>query len=128
VLEDAKRAIYHLRDIDPVPKMLRKNYFMKSIDPEAKLVRIVPELRSKISLRRLNLMDSDFQFREPMDIIFCRNVFIYFDKETQDDLVLRLCQTLRPNGYLFMGNSEMLKCQDLPIVSVAPSIYRKRAM
>jgi chemotaxis protein methyltransferase CheR len=73
-------------------------------------------------------MDSDFQFREPMDIIFCRNVFIYFDKETQDDLVLRLCQTLKPNGYLFMGNSEMLKCQDLPIVSVAPSIYRKRAM
>jgi len=125
VLEEARRAIYQSKEIEPVPRELRMKYFMKSINPENKLVRIVPELRSKIRFRRLNLMDDDFQFREQMDVIFCRNVFIYFDKKTQNDLTERLCDKLRPNGYLFMGNSEMLCCRDLPLVSVAPSIYKK---
>jgi chemotaxis protein methyltransferase CheR len=63
---------------------------------------------------------------EAMDIIFCRNVIIYFDKKTQDDLISRLCNHLKPDGYLFMGHSEVLHCTDgMPLVSTAPSVYRK---
>lgn len=125
VLEDARCGIYHRQDIEPVPPDLRKKYFLKSKDRNKGLVRIVPELRDKVKYRRLNLMDEDFRFREPLDIIFCRNVIIYFNKETQDGLILRLCRYLRPEGYLFMGHSEVLHCQGLPLRSVAPAVYQK---
>ena len=125
VLEDAQRAIYNHEEIEPVPLSLRKKYFLRSKDPKKNLVRIVPELRNKVKFRQLNLMDDDFKLREPMDIIFCRNVIIYFDKKTQDNLILRLCNHLRPGGYIFMGHSEVLHCTGIPLVSAAPAVYRK---
>lgn len=124
VLEDARKAIYPFNEIEPVPKEIRMRYFMKSRNPENQVARIIPELRSKIRFHRLNLMN-DFQCSEQMDVIFCRNVFIYFDKKTQVRIANKLCDKLRPNGYLFMGNSEMLNCPDLPVLSVGPSIYKK---
>lgn len=125
VLEDARMGIYSHDEIEPVPMDLRKKYFLKSKDRQKQLVRVIPALRHKVKFRQLNLMDNDFQLREPMDIIFCRNVIIYFDKKTQENLILRLCRYLEPGGYLFMGHSEVLQCGDLPIVSVAPAVYRK---
>jgi chemotaxis protein methyltransferase CheR len=70
-------------------------------------------------------MDDDFQLREQMDIIFCRNVIIYFDKKTQNELILKLCRNLKKDGYLFMGHSEVLDCHNLPLVSAAPAVYKK---
>ena len=125
VLEDAQRAIYEHEEIEPVPMNLRKKYFLRSKDPKKNLVRVVSELRNKTKFRQLNLMDDDFRLREAMDIIFCRNVIIYFDKKTQDGLIKRLCNHLRPGGFLFMGHSEVLHCTDLPLVSTAPAVYRK---
>ena len=126
VLEDAQRGIYNRQDIDPVPPEFRARYFLKSKDRNKDIVRVVPALRNKVKYRQLNLMDNDFQFREPMDIIFCRNVIIYFDKATQDDLISRLCRYLKLDGYLFMGHSEVLHCQQgLPLVSIAPAVYKK---
>ena len=128
VLEEAQRAIYDHEEIEPVPINLRKKYFLRSKDSRKNLVRVVPELRNKVTFRQLNLMDDDFKLREAMDIIFCRNVIIYFDKKTQDNLILRLCKHLKPDGYLFMGHSEVLHCtDDKPLVSTAPSVYRKVA-
>jgi chemotaxis protein methyltransferase CheR len=63
--------------------------------------------------------------RELQDIIFCRNVIIYFDRPTQEKVLGRLCQHLIPGGYLFMGHSETLSRLDLPLVSVGPMVYRK---
>ncbi|MGD9157145.1 MAG: CheR family methyltransferase [Desulfobacteraceae bacterium] len=125
VIEEAQKAIYDHEEIEPVPINMRKKYFLRSRDSKKSLVRVVPEIRSKVKFRQLNLMDEDFQLREAMDIIFCRNVIIYFDKKTQDDLILRLCKHLRTGGYLFMGHSEVLHCPDLPLVSTAPAVYRK---
>lgn len=125
VLGTAQKAIYEHEEIEPVPLNLRKKYFLKSKNSKNNLVRVVPELRNKVRFRQLNLMDGNFQLREPMDIIFCRNVIIYFDKKTQDTLISRLCHHLRPGGYLFMGHSEVLHCNDLPLVSTAPAVYRK---
>ncbi len=127
VLEEAKKGIYPGDAIQPVPMELRMKYLLRSKDKKKNLVRIVPEIRYKVKFRHLNLMDKDYRFREFMDVIFCRNVIIYFNRETQDDLIFRLCKNLRLGGYLFMGHSEVLHSRDLPLKAVAPSVYCKVA-
>ena len=125
VLEAARRAIYEEEDIAPVAMELRKRYLLRSRDRSLAQVRIVPELRRRVRFHRMNLMDKRYPIREMMDVIFCRNVIIYFDRETQDALVSRLCRYLAPGGHLFMGHSEVLNIGSLPLVSVAPTTYRK---
>lgn len=125
VLERAIRGIYKEEKAETIPPALRKRYLLRSRDRERGLVRIIPELRSQVKFRRLNFMGKDFGMREPMDIIFCRNVIIYFDRPTQERLVNRLCSHLTPGGYLFMGHSETLSGLHVPLVSTGPMIYRK---
>ncbi|MBF0536894.1 MAG: protein-glutamate O-methyltransferase [Nitrospirae bacterium] len=124
VLDKAKTAIYEEERVIPVPNNMKKKYLLRSKDRSKSLVRIVPELRGLIKFRRLNFMDSDFGFRETMDVIFCRNVVIYFDKKTQEQLLNRFARYLTRGGYLFMGHSETLNGLDVPFVQVAPTIYR----
>jgi chemotaxis protein methyltransferase CheR len=69
-------------------------------------------------------MESDFGLRERMDVIFCRNVIIYFDRPTQERLLRRLCGHLLPGGYIFMGHSETLSGLRVPLYQVAPTVYR----
>jgi chemotaxis protein methyltransferase CheR len=125
VLEKAKAAIYDAEKVAPVPASLKTKYLLRSKDRSNGTVRIVPELRSRIRFRRLNFMDGDFGMREPMDVIFCRNVIIYFDRRTQETLLNRLCSHLIPGGYLFMGHSETLNGMDLPLTAVSSSVYRR---
>ncbi|MBV6342435.1 CheR family methyltransferase [Candidatus Magnetobacterium casense] len=124
VLDKAKSAIYEEERVIPVPNNLKKKYLLRSKDRSKGLVRIVPELREIIKFRRLNFMDSDFGFRETMDVIFCRNVVIYFDRKTQEQLLNRFARYLARGGYLFMGHSETLNGLNVPFVQVAPTIYR----
>jgi chemotaxis protein methyltransferase CheR len=98
---------------------------MRSRDPEADLFRVVPEMRALIEFRRLNFMDSDFGLADSPEIIFCRNVIIYFDRPTQVRLLEKLTRQLAHGGYFFAGHSESLQGMDLPLVAVAPAIYRK---
>lgn len=125
VLETAQRAIYSEEKIEPVPQALRRKYLLRSKDKDNKLVRIVPELRSLVKFRRLNFLEGDFGMREPVDIIFCRNVIIYFDKETQETVLNRFYRHIIPGGYLFMGHSETLNGLDVPFVQAHPTIYRR---
>lgn len=125
VLDVAKRGIYDDEKIGPIPMELRKKYLLKSKDRSRGLVRFVPELRSKLRFRVLNFMDTDFCFREPLDIIFCRNVVIYFDKETQERLFMRFYNCLKYGGYLFIGHSETMSGMTLPYTRVSNSVYRK---
>ncbi|MBF0516479.1 MAG: protein-glutamate O-methyltransferase [Nitrospirae bacterium] len=124
VLDAAKAAIYDAEKIEPVPMPLRKKYLLKGKDPSKQLVRIVPELRRCVRFRRLNFMDDDFGFRETMDIVFCRNVVIYFDKQTQERLLTKFARYLNPGGFLFMGHSETIGGLNVPFAQVAPTIYR----
>lgn len=126
VLDKAKTAIYLEERVEPVSLPFKRKYLLRGKDRQAGLVRIVPELRNRIRFRRLNFMDDDFGFREPFDIIFCRNVIIYFDKRTQERLINKFCRHLIPGGYLFMGHSETLSGLDVPLVQVASTIYRKQ--
>jgi len=125
VLEKASLGIYERDKVDPVPIDLKRKYLLRSKKRDEDLVRIVPELRGLVQFRRLNLMDHDFNMRNPKDIIFCRNVIIYFDQPTQKRLVNQLCRYLRPGGYLFLGHSETLNGLDAPLTPVAPTVYRK---
>ena len=125
VLDVATTAVYNEDKIEPVPFAMRKKYLLKSRVPSQKLVRITPELRSRISFRRFNLMDRDFPLAELMDIIFCRNVMIYFDNETQERLVRQFHDRLSPGGYLFMGHAESINNMNVPLRYAAPTIYRK---
>lgn len=124
ILQDAQRAVYSEEEIEPVAKYLRHRYLLKSKDPTKKLVRIAPEVRKKVLFRRLNLMDN-FKSTEKMDVIFCRNVLIYFDKATQNQVIEKLLHNLKRGGYLLMGHSETLEVGKFSVENSAPSIYRK---
>ena len=125
VLQTAKMAIYPEERTDPIPLNLKKKYLMRSREKSKSLVRISPKLRSMVSFRRINFMDDEFGISEKMDIIFCRNVVIYFDKPTQLKLMRKFHRQLKPGGYLFIGHSETLSGLDVDFKAVASTVYRK---
>jgi len=125
VLQIARRAVYPMELIKPITSMFRKKYLLKGIEKENPQIRIAPELRRKIRFGRLNFMDAEFNLPEKVDIIFCRNVIIYFDKATQEKLMMKFGSVLNQGGYLFLGHSESLHGYDTPFDQVAPTIYRK---
>lgn len=127
VLAKASMGIFRSDLVSPVPRPLQRKYFMRSRDPGSQMLRVVPELRALIDFRRLNFMDADFDLPQAPEIIFCRNVIIYFDRPTQERLLKKLTRQLAPGGYFFAGHSESLQGMDLPLIPVAPSAYRKPA-
>ena len=124
-LQAAQRGIYGIDKVAPVPMEFKKKYLLKSKDYNKNLVRIVPEIRRLIQFQRLNLMDREFNIRNKMDIIFCRNVIIYFDKKTQENLLNKFYRQLNYNGYLFLGHSETINGLDVPFIQEGPTIYKK---
>ncbi len=124
-LEKAEAAIYDEENIKPIPLALRKKYLLRGKDHSSNLVRIVPEVRERVEFRRINLMDNDFGINDPVDVIFCRNVIIYFEKSTQEKVVGKFCQHLIPGGYLFMGHSETLNNLNVPLAYASATVYRK---
>jgi len=125
VLEKAERAIFKSTILDPVPTELRRKYFMRSRDPDSDQMRVVPELRRHVEFRRLNFMDKDYGLSEKVDFLFCRNVIIYFDRSTQEQILRKLASNLVPGGYAFLGHSETVHGLDVPLEPVAPALYRK---
>ena len=125
ILETARKAIYPEERTTDIAMHIKKKYLLRSKDRDSSLIRICPELRAKVNFRRINFMDADFGVREKMDIIFCRNVVIYFDKSTQQELMQKFHRQLRPGGYLFLGHSETLNGIEVDFKSVGPTVYVK---
>lgn len=124
VLKTAMNGIYPEEKIKKLPKDILRRYFQYGTGASAGLFRIKAEVRQLIDFRRFNLMETpptDFRF----DIIFCRNVMIYFDKVTQNNLVQRFFDCLNKGGYLFVGHSESLTGLKHSFNYIEPSIYRK---
>ncbi len=122
----AKIGIYEMNRVDLIPRTLKHKYLLRSKDKERERVRIAPIIRRLITFQKLNFMDKDFMLSKSMDIIFCRNVIIYFDRPTQETLMQRFCCYLESDGYIFMGHSETLHGMNVPLDLEAPTIYRKR--
>lgn len=125
VIERGRRAVYPAAAVTSFPARFRQTYLLRSKDREQAMVRMTPEIRARVRFRTLNLMDSSYGFVEPLDVVFCRNVMIYFDRSTQYQIVSKIIATLQPRGYLVMGHSESLNGLDLPIHQVAPTVYRR---
>ena len=125
VLACAHQATYPRTLAEPVPAPWRSRYLFSSRDASHRLVRIVPELRRKVTFERLNFMDRAYGVGAAFDAVFFRNVMIYFDKPTQEAVVNRICGHLRSGGYLFVGHSESLAGLNVPLRQAAIAVYRK---
>jgi chemotaxis protein methyltransferase CheR len=125
VLAQAAAGRFPAAMVDPVPMDMRRRYLLQSRRPGADEVRIAPALRAKIAFARLNLMDSAYPVGNDMDFVFCRNILIYFDKPTQERVLSRLCDHLRPGGYLVLGHSESAVGVALPVTAVVNTIFQK---
>ena len=125
VLEAGRRAVYEEADLEAIPMAFRKEYLLKSKDRRTPTFRMDREMRSLVKFQRLNLIDQDFALEKPFDVIFCRNVMIYFDQVTKEKIVKKFHEFLRPGGYLFIGHSETLNGLSIELTVAAPTIYRK---
>lgn len=123
-LQTAYRGIYNEDQVDVVPIAMKRKYMMRSKDKKSKRVRMAPEVRKQINFKRLNFK-APFTDINPVNIIFCRNVIIYFDRPTQEVLFQKFCQVLARDGYLFIGHSESLTGMNLPLAQIAPTIYQR---
>lgn len=124
VLEEGRRAVYSNEMLAAVPPEFRKHYVMASRGGKGH-GRIVPELRRVVRFQRLNLLDGNYPVDQDVDIIFLRNVLIYFDKTVQHRVMQHLAGHLRPGGYIFVGHSETMAASGLQLNQVAPAVFRK---
>jgi len=124
VLEKARQGTYPAEKFEGVPLQQLRRYVLRGEGASAGSYRVKPQIRATVEFARVNLMDSLLQFG-PVPVIFCRNVMIYFDKPTQQDLVGRLADRLEPGGYLFVGHSESLNSVKHTLQYVRPAVYRK---
>ena len=123
-LREAAAATYPAELVEPVPPALRQRYLMRGKSARGGMVRVVPELRAKVKFGRLNFMASHYPLGE-LDIVFFRNVMIYFERATQKQVLERQCRVLRPGGYLFIGHTESVAGLDIPLTPETSSILRK---
>lgn len=106
VLAKAEAGVYPMERVEKLPSATLKKFFLKGAGAKEGLVRVRPELRALITFKQINLLDSKWSINGPLDAIFCRNVMIYFDKETQLKILERFVPLLQPDGLLFAGHSE----------------------
>lgn len=125
MLERAKDGVYEPSRLGTVPEGFRKRYFTAIGRGAQTRMQVARELRELITFARFNLMNKQFPFRNRFDLIFCRNVMIYFDRPTQAMLVNRFAGHLAPGGFLLIGHSESLNSLEHPLSYVQPTIYRK---
>jgi len=106
VIETAKRGVYGLDRVEKLDKEKLKKFFLKGTGNQEGFVRVRPELQQMITFRKLNLLDAKWPIHQGLDVIFCRNVMIYFDKDTQLAILKKMAPLLHPDGLLYAGHSE----------------------
>lgn len=106
VLEKARRGVYPLDQLKKIPPDQLKRFFLKGEGRNDGFAKVRPELQQLITFRRFNLLDEQWGLREKFDVIFCRNVMIYFDKNTQYEILKKIQPCMQPHGLFFAGHSE----------------------
>ena len=124
VIQTASQGEYDIEKMETVPQEMRDTYLLRDkADP--KRVSVKPQYRTKIQYKRINLMHDNYGLiKNDLDIIFCRNVLIYFKKNIQEQVIRKFCNLLRPGGLLFLGHSESIMGMNLPLHQVGPTVYR----
>jgi len=126
VLASAQRGAYTAERFEAMPAAQVHRYLLRGESRWKGWYQVKPALRAAVEFRRLNLMEP-FSHLGPFPVIFCRNVMIYFDRPTQQDLVNRLAACLEPGGYLMIGHAESLNGVEHPLEYIRPAVYRKPA-
>lgn len=123
VLATAKKGVYPIERVEKLsPERLRK-FFLRGTGAQEGYVSVRPELKQMIEFQRINLLDASYSVKGPLDIIFCRNVMIYFDKPTQYKILSRFAPMMNPDGLMFAGHSEsFLHAADL-FKSLGKTVY-----
>ena len=124
VLRTASNGIYPIERVNGLPRSVLRSGFRKGKGEHEGKVKVKREMRSVIDFKQLNLI-APWQMDEPVDVIFCRNVIIYFDKETKTKLVDRYADNLKEGGYLFIGHSESLFNVSKRFELIGNTVYRK---
>lgn len=127
VITAASKAVYSAEALEAMPKALRETWCSPVRDTGPETLQINDTLRKMVRFRRLNLL-RPWPMRHLFDVIFCRNVMIYFDNPTKTQLVLELAKQLKPGGHLYIGHSERVNGEALKLLeNVGPTVYRRRA-
>lgn len=124
VLQQAVAGIYNEEQLKNIPDQWKRHFFHKSSDG---MYEVKDELKQEVIFRQFNLM-SPFPFKKRMHTIFLRNVMIYFDENTKNELLQKVYDYLEPGGYLFIGMTETLDRAQVPFELVQPSIFRKQGV
>jgi chemotaxis protein methyltransferase CheR len=125
MLSKARLGLYETHRVGTIPAEYKQKYINKVVQDGKPYFQVAPQLRQSIQFTRFNLMTQTFPFRHGFDVIFCRNVMIYFDRPTQQQLVNRFAGQLHQGGYLMIGHSESLNGIEHPLSYVEPTVYRK---
>jgi chemotaxis protein methyltransferase CheR len=126
VLESAQQAVYPMESLDDLDAGARRRYFLRGRGEREGWVQVKPAVRQLVTFRHINLIDEPWPIRTQFDAIFCRNVIIYFDRQTQARLFGRLARYLAPGGLLFIGHAETLFWLDELFEPIEHSVYRVR--
>lgn len=125
ILEKSMEGVYEAKKTEDIPALYREKYFTKEGIGDQALFTIKDSLRSIITFKRINLSIVPYPMKGPMDIVFCRNVMIYFDNRVRVNLLNEIHRLLKPGGILFVGHAESLTGILSGFKSVKPSVYIK---
>ena len=123
VLATASRGVYKIEQLEGMQTSMKKRYFHRGKGTNSGFVKVVPELRKLIEFKRINLMDSTWDLPQNIDIVFCRNVMIYFDKTTQLDILSKIVAHMKPAGLYFAGHSENFGHVNSILTPLGKTIY-----
>jgi len=125
VLNTARRGVYPVASVDSLEPAVRNRHFMRGVRENSGFVRVRPELGAMITFDQVNLSADEWPFREPFDVIFCRNVMIYFDAKVKAGVLERMHRALRPGGLLFVGHSENFTDRRELFALQGKTVYRR---
>jgi chemotaxis protein methyltransferase CheR len=128
MLQRARKGIYLIEHVKLPETEWLKRYFLKGVGAYQNYCRVKDDVKKLVTFHHANLFEPEFPFDGSFDVILCRNVMIYFNQETQEDLVQRLSRKLAPGGYLLIGHSESLLGAPHSLTPVCPSVYRLEAL
>ncbi|WP_394222889.1 CheR family methyltransferase [Alteromonas gracilis] len=127
MLQRARRAIYPHSSISSIPLTMRRRYLLRRKTEAADEIKISAPVRQLVNFDTFNLITSSYKSLPVFDIIFCRNVMIYFNAQQRESIIRQFCNRLKPQGLLFIGHSETLNNEKPHLRAVAPTVYQRES-
>jgi len=125
ILAQARIGIYNIAKLPDIPEALLKDYMLKGVDQQEGQMKVMPEVQAMVDFQKLNLAHGPYPPQAHFDVIFCRNVLIYFDLQSKQKVVEHLTRCLVRNGLLFVGQAENLSSMNSDLKSVVPAVYAR---